>query len=242
MSYPDVTPHGLPQEISDNAFVVYGSIRRNALLRFTRNMAIVRSGDELTLINPVRMDEDGLSALERLGNIGHVLRLGPFHGMDDQFYVDHYGAQMWGLPGNSTYTAPAVDRILAEGGELPFPDADFFAFRHMIQPEGAILLKRSTSVLLTTDAIQSYVTPPHYPYTSLAARIMLPRVGFPRKTLIGPIWMKVAVTDRDGMKSEFRRLLALDFDRLLSAHGVFLPGNAKKEVEGAFKDMFGEDP
>jgi len=40
---------------------------------------------QLTLINPVRRDEEGLRALEALGEIKHVLRLGPLHGMDDAF-------------------------------------------------------------------------------------------------------------------------------------------------------------
>ena len=66
----------------------------------------------------------------------------------------------------------------------------------------------------------------------------MPLIGFPRKTLIGPMWMKLLATDRDGMKSEFERLMQLDFDQLLSAHGTFLSEDAHGEVKRAFDKMF----
>jgi hypothetical protein len=35
-------------------------------------MVIVKSGDELTLINPVRLSDAALSQLDALGNVRHV--------------------------------------------------------------------------------------------------------------------------------------------------------------------------
>lgn len=242
MTYPAATPHSLPEQIAEDVYVVYGSIRINPVISFTRNMVIVKSGEELTLVNPVRMNDEGLGALDKLGNVRHVLRLGPLHGIDDPFYVDRYDAKMWALPGGTTYTTPAVDQELAEGGELPFPYANLFVFQHMTEPEGALLLQRKTNILLTTDSIQSYATPPHKPHSTILARLLLPIMGFPNKTIIGPIWMKLLVTDQDGMREEFRRLLNLDFDQLLSAHGTFLSKGAKAEIAAAFEKIFGEKP
>lgn len=242
MTIQDALPHSLPQEIGENLFAVYGCVNINKAIRFTRNMAVVRSGDELTLINPVKMNDAGLAALDKLGAVKHVLRLGPFHGMDDAFYVDRYQAKFWAPPGGSTYTEPQINHVLAQGGELPFPGAQLFMFEHMTQPEGAILLQRPTGVLLTVDSIQSYTSAPHKPHTNLLGKIITPFIGFPNKTVIGPIWLKGAVTDQDGMKSEFRRLLQLDFDQLLSAHGAFLNSGAKAEVEDAFEKTYGERP
>jgi hypothetical protein len=238
MSYPDVLPHDPPKQIAEDLFVVHGCVQPGRLLRFTRNMAVVRDQDQLTLINPVRMDDAGLLSLESLGKVSHVLRLGPMHGMDDPFYVDRYDTEFWAFEGGTTYTKPAISHPLVEGAALPFPDAELFAFSHMKEPEGVILLKRSPGVLLTCDAIQSYATPPYTPQTSAIAQLLMPLRGFPRKTLIGPIWMKILVEDRDGMKSEFERLLRLDFDQLLSAHGTFVPKNAHAQVEQAFQEMF----
>ena len=241
MSASTVTPFSHPEQIAPDIYVVYGSVRFNPLIRFTRNMAIVRHGQDLTLINAVRMDDAGLAALDALGNVRHVLRLGPLHGIDDAFYVERYRADFWSLPGGTTYTQPGTDHLLGEQEALPFPDARMFVFGHMVEREGAILLERGPGMLLTADAIQSYATPPYRPHTNFLAHIMLPLLGFPKKTIIGPVWMKNMVTNRDGIRDEFLRLLELEFDQLLSAHGVFLPRGAKLDVERAFEAMFGGD-
>lgn len=65
----------------------------------SRNMVIVRENGELTLINTVRLDEEGLTALEHLGHVKNVVRIGAFHGYDDAFYLDRYHAQLWAIKG-----------------------------------------------------------------------------------------------------------------------------------------------
>ncbi len=240
MLHPEPLPHDLPLQLDEDLFVVHGCVQPSAIARFTRNMAIVRQRDELTLINPVRMDEPGLAALRELGAIRHVLRLGPLHGMDDAFYTETFGAQFWSFTGGTRYTAPKIDQVLTEGGPLPFARGHLFAFRYMKEPEGAIVLDRAPgNVLLTCDAIQSYATPPHTPHTNVFTRLVMPFIGFPKKTLIGPAWMKMLVEDKAGMQREFERLLALDFDRLLSAHGTFVAADARADVQRAFDEMFG---
>jgi hypothetical protein len=239
MSYPDVLPHDPPKQLTEDLFVTHGCVKPSAVARFTRNMAIVRDNGELTLINPVRMGEGGLSDLEALGEVRHVLRLGPMHGMDDAFYVDRYNAEFWSFEGGTTYTTPSIDHILSDGGALPFAGARLFAFSHMTETEGAILLERSPGILLTCDAVQSYATPPHTPHTNWLTRLLMPLIGFPRRTLIGPIWVKLLVEDKDAIHAEFERLLSLDFDQLLSAHGTFLSENAHAQVAQAIRKMFG---
>jgi hypothetical protein len=239
MSYAEVTPFSPPEEIGPDLFVVYGSVKPNPLVAFTRNMAVVRHEGELTLINSVRMDDEGLEALEALGTVRHVLRLGSLHGLDDAFYVDRYDATFRALPGGTTYPQPAIDQPLAENGALPFPDGRLFAFRDIAQPEGVILLKRGPGILLTVDAIQSYATPPHKPHTGPIARILIKLRGFPDETIVGPIWTQMMTDDRRALRKEFERLLEWEFDQLLSAHGTFLPAGAHAAVAAAVEARFG---
>ncbi|MEQ8860827.1 MAG: hypothetical protein RIC56_19455 [Pseudomonadales bacterium] len=238
MDYPASSAHSLPEEIGEDLFAVYGSIRANPLVRFTRNMAIVRDGRELTLVNPVRMDDAGLQELERLGAVRNVLRLGPMHGQDDPFYVDRYRAAFWAFPDGKVHPRPAIDHVLGDDGTLPFGRATLFVFHHLTQTEGAILLERDAGVLLTCDAIQSYATPPHKPHTNRLARLLMPFIGFPDETLIGPMWLKLLAADRDKVRREFERLLELDFDQLLSAHGTFLSAGAHEAVARAVARRF----
>lgn len=62
-------------------------------MRMNRNMLILKNSNELTLVNPVRMSDDDLSKLDRLGELKRVFRLGDFHGLDDPFYIDRYACE-----------------------------------------------------------------------------------------------------------------------------------------------------
>ena len=239
MTFPAALPHDLPEEIAENVFLVKGCVKPNPVVRFTRNMVVIREGQSLTLINPVRMETPGLEALDKLGKVEHILRLGPMHGMDDPFYVDRYNPRFWSFTDHQTYTEPAVTDVLSADAQLPFSNASLFVFDHMKETEGAILLDIGPGLLITCDGIQSYATAPHTPHTNAFTRFMMPFIGFPKKTLIGPVWVKLLVEDVEGIKREFQRLMTLEFDQLIAAHGTFLSQGAKQEVQQAYDKMFG---
>src|SRR5688572_6827527 len=81
-------PHGPITEVFPDVFVVEGGFQFAPGVRITRNMTVVRQGDELTIINSVRLTPDGEAELEKLGRVKHVVRIGAFHGADDPYYVD----------------------------------------------------------------------------------------------------------------------------------------------------------
>ena len=227
MNFPPAYRHDPITPIADNVFMVRGCVPMNPIIRITRNMAIVRQGEELTVINPIRLNDDTLVELDRLGSVRHVLRLGPFHGVDDAFYMDRYKALFWSQLGGKTYAEPAIDRPLVSGGELPFENAQLFTFDLALQPEAALLLETGGGVLLTTDAIQHYGD---YSHCNLPAKLMLPLLGFRRTTLVGPIWLKFMTPKGGSLRDDFSRLLQLSFDRLLAAHGTLLESGAHAAV------------
>ena len=75
--YPPVYPHDPIEEIGQDVFMVRGSIKMNALIRITRNMAVIRHDAELTLVNPVRLHAAEEERLQTLGGIKRIMRLGP---------------------------------------------------------------------------------------------------------------------------------------------------------------------
>jgi hypothetical protein len=105
MAYPAVCPHDPIEQIGEDVFMVRGSVKLNPVLRITRNMAIVRHGGELTLINPLRLSETELARLDAMGEVKHVVRMGAFHGMDDPFYVDRYRPRFWSQSGGCSASA-----------------------------------------------------------------------------------------------------------------------------------------
>ena len=235
MSFPPTMPHDPIEEILSDVYMVRGSVRFNALMKITRNMAAVRHAGELTLIDPIRLGESEEKRLDSLGAVKRILRLGPFHGQDDAYYLDRYGAELWAFGDSSSYPEPKPHKIVAEGDELPFPDAELFAFRGLKQNEGALLIRRDGGLLITCDAVQNYGD---YRYNNLPARLMMPLIGFPKTTIVGPVWLKMMTPEGASLESEFRRLLQLDFDHLLSAHGSLKRGGAHDAVEKAVDKVF----
>ena len=235
MTYAAVTPHDPIEEVLPDVFMVRGSVRMNPLMRITRNMVIIRHEGELTLVDPIRLEAEGERALRALGSVKRILRLGPLHGLDDLYYVNEFQAELWAQGPSTTYPEPELDRRLAAASELPFPDAELFCFEGTSQPESALLIRKSGGLLLTCDAIQHYGD---YRHNTLLARLAMPFIGFPKTTLVGPIWLKMMTPAGGSLESEFRRLLELEFDSLLSAHGSLLRGGAHDAVAKAVDRAF----
>lgn len=87
-SYSPGWPHSDIQEIFPNIFFVTGTnkTRYNGVeLQHNRNMIIVRKKNKLSLINTVRLNDNGLASLDALGKVENVIRIGAFHGRDDAF-------------------------------------------------------------------------------------------------------------------------------------------------------------
>jgi hypothetical protein len=236
MPYPSVCPHDPIEQIADDVFMCRGSVKLNPILRITRNMAIVRHGGELTLINPLRMNDAELARLDALGEVKHLVRMGAFHGQDDPFYMDRYRPRFWSQAGGTTYSEPKIDEVIDDTTTLPFPDAKVRCFKETLQPESVILLTRGKGLLLTTDGLQHYGD---YTNNNLPARILMPRIGFPQRMIVGPFWMKLMTPEGGSLKSEFDEILKLEFDALLSAHGTFLATGAHASVRRAVEEAYG---
>ena len=66
----------------------------------------------------------------------------------------------------------------------------------------------------------------------------MPLIGFPKGTLVGPMWLKMMTPQGGSLESEFCRLLELEFDQLVSAHGSLLETGAHEACEGAVEKAF----
>jgi hypothetical protein len=233
--YPAACSHEPIRELAPDIFFAPGSIRMGPMMQFSRNMVIVRHGGELTLVNPVRLSAAGEADLEALGTVRHVMRLGVFHGVDDAYTVARFGARFWCQAGSDQYPEPRPDHELSEAGQLPLPDAALFAFRETSKPECALLLQRGAGLLITCDAIQHYG---NYERQSLLAKVMMPFIGFPKRALVGPFWLKGLTAEGGSLRPDFDRLLELEFDALVSAHGTPLMHGAQGAVREAITLAF----
>lgn len=224
--YAPAYAHNPIEELFENVFWVHGSIKIAPGLTMNRNMIILRQDDTLTLINPVRLNSQEEAKLCALGDIKKVLRLGDFHGLDDQYYIDRFDAEFWCQTGQSTYKKPTPDIIIEAGTPSPIKNSEFFVYSTAKFPEAALLLK-THKLLITTDSVQYFVDGG---FTTLPAKIVLHLMGFRKALLIGKPWIKRVTPKGGSMRDDFERLLTLDFDHLIAAHGTLLRGNARQAL------------
>lgn len=233
--YSPAWPHGALAAAFPDVFVVVGTNKTSHAgvdFQTSRTMTVVREAGALTLLNTVRLDDAGLRALETLGEVRHVVRLGAFHGRDDPFYCDRYGATLWALPGVEHADGRATGRPLADGGPGPLADGAAFEFTSSRLPEAALLLARAGGILITCDAIQNWTH---------VDRFFSPECGamFAAQGLIGPAnipstWIGACQPRID----DFRRLLALPFRHLISGHGEPLRDEAHPRIAASVAAVF----
>ncbi len=237
---PDFTPrmpHGDLQEVFSGVYFVTGTSRPNfegEQWQYSRNMTVIREGDALTLVNTVRLDEAGLAALDRLGEVKNVVKIGAFHGIDDAFYVDRYGAELWALPGMRHESGLPTTRELGPGS-LPVGDASLFVFETSKMPEGLLLLDREGGILIACDSLQNWAEVDRFFSEESGAKMAA--IGFIKAANIGPGWRRYAEPEA----RDFHRLLELPFRHFLGAHGAPLRGDAKERFAATIREAFGAD-
>ncbi len=234
-------PHGEIVEVFSDLYLVTGTatLPSPPMMRFSRNMVVVRNGGSLTLVNSMRLDEDGLHRLEALGAVENVVRLAGFHGRDDAFYKRRYDATVYAprgqvyrrgfeLDGDPYFEA---DVALDPGSELPIPGARLHLIGGAEPPEAVLLLLRHHGgVLISGDALQNWATPDRY--FSLLARVAMRLMGFIKPHNVGPAWRKATTPSRAGLLG----LLELPFDHVLPAHGTPVIGNARQLYRPALEN------
>ena len=227
--------HGPIREVFPDIFMVTGDISLGRGFRIKRNMVILRHDGDLTLVNSVRLTPKGETKLEALGTVKHLVRLGNYHGMDDAYYKDRYGAQFWCQEGTNNTLEPAIDTFLTETCTFPDPRGTVLTFALTKSPE-AVLYIGEKALLITCDSFQYYENRRGF---SLLAQIMMPFLGFGKGVVVGPVWLKAMTPEGGSLEHDFRRILDLPFKHLISGHGQVCMDTAHEQAEAEVERVFG---
>lgn len=234
-THPAAMPHSEIREIFPDVFFVTGTSRptfAGTSWQYSRNMTILREGDEVTLVNTVRLDDAGLAELDALGKVRNIVKLGAFHGMDDAFYRERYGAKQWALAGMDHEGGHATDGVLRVGGEAPVRGASVFVFETATMPEGLLLVERQGGILISCDSLQNWAEPDRF--FDEASIEKMSAIGFLQPANIGPGWRQAC----NPQASDFARVNELAFCHLLPAHGTPILGDAKTKLAATFRREF----
>lgn len=234
--YTPAWSHDDLQEIFPNIFFVMGTNKTHHAgidLQFSRNMVVVRNGQELTLINTVRLDARGLKALDALGKVTNIVRIGAFHGRDDAFYLNHYPAKLWALKGMQHEHGRTADVELIPEGPMPFPNCRLFVFETSVHPEGILSIAQEGGILITCDSIKNWTFVDRF-FSKETGKLFQDQ-GFIRPADVSSVWKEATQVKA----SDFVRLKSLPFLHLLSAHGEPLLNDAYENLTTTFKREFG---
>jgi hypothetical protein len=228
-TYRRAEPHGPLEEVAADLFVVRGSYRAAPLLSIGRTMTVLRQGAELIVFNSVRLSDAGEAELAELGSVAHVVRLGWFHGSDDPYYAERFGAELWAPPGIGAPGRPLVD-----GAPGPLAQGEMFVFD---VPAGGEAIARLPAVdaVVTCDSVQNWETTRG---CSLLGRLLTKTLGFYVPAKIGPLWAKRVTNGAPAtLGAEFARLLARKFALLLPGHGEPLRDAHEVVRQGVERDL-----
>lgn len=234
--FPPALAHRDIVEVFPDIFQVTGVMAMKGA-RFSRNMTIVRQDGELTLLNSVRLDDAGLTALDELGTVKQVIRLGFFHDRDDPFYMDRYQGQarFWSVPDVEHGFGLEPDEVLSEDSELPIAGASVFVFETTAKSEAIIRLDREGGILISCDCLQNWTRPTAE--FNFLAKLMMRVMGFFKPVNVGPGWIKLARP----RARDFERLNQLVYEHVLPSHGTPVKGDARKGYGATFQRLFGVD-
>ncbi len=159
--FPPQLPHGKFQEVLPDIFFLTSQtlIGDGKIKSHRRNMIVIRDGPYLTLVNTIRLDKAGLTALEALGEVNNVVKLGAFHGRDDAFYIDRYSTDLWAPPGMTYKRGEKTTQQIADGQAGPNPDSTAFVLDTPKLPEAILHLGRHGGILIACDCFQNTVQP-----------------------------------------------------------------------------------
>ncbi len=225
--YSPAWPHGAIKQEFNNIFMVTGTniiVFEGVRIQDSRNMIIVRQNSELTLINTVRLSDQGLSELERLGTVKHIIRIGAFHGRDDAFYQHRYGAKLWAIPGMELSHGERIDVDLSTT-PLPLNKARLMVFQTTQHKEALIVLdSEQGGVLVSCDSIKNWTRKDEF--LDAETFELMRKSGSIGQALIDQTWLSAMQPAQE----ELEKILSLDFKHLLSAHGDALKNDAKSAV------------
>jgi len=234
-----ILPHGEIKKVFENIWFIEGQVKMPMLMpmKISKAMTIIKNPDtdELTLVNTMPLNDDGLRKLNSLGKIKNTLRIGGFHGRDDAFYKEKFGATVYALKGHG-YSKKfdkipidpkngymQADILLDEDSELPIPNATLKLFKTSSPVEAILHLDLEGGVLVTGDSLQNTGSPDSF--FNLPAKIMMKKFGFFKPYNVGPGWVQFASPSI----REIRSILDLDFDHVLPGHGEAVIGSAKEK-------------
>ncbi|MBO9489824.1 hypothetical protein J7384_05570 [Endozoicomonas sp. G2_1] len=226
--------HSEITELLENVFIVKGTYKAqygDDIWQFSRNMVILRENDELSIINSIRLNESGLKALENLGTVKNVIKLGSAHGIDDAFYVGNYGAKYWMLAHDEHEGGLRPNEVLSKTN-TPSDIISVYELNTKNKPEALLLLKVHGGVLVSCDSIKNWDVVDAFFSTESGEKMS--QYGMIKSLDIDLNWVK----NLEIPALDYKNLLKVEFKHFVPGHGTVILNEAYPKIEDAILTAF----
>lgn len=186
-------------------------------------MTVLDTGDGLLVHSPIDVDP---SVLDPIGTPRWVLSPNKLHHLYAGRWIDA-GLEAWAAPGLPDKRPDLAFAGVIDSQEHPFGGGiSVHPMRCFPFANEVVVLHRPSRTLVVTDLVFHFTE--HAPFLTRAAMCALG--GYPgcRTTVLE--WVGF---DRAVAREEVGALLALDFDRLIMAHGEIIDTGGKDALRGA---------
>ncbi|MDI1478550.1 DUF4336 domain-containing protein [Polyangium sp. y55x31] len=199
-----------------------GGVRMNA------RMTVLRlPGEKLWIHSPIPIDDGLAAALARLGAVAYLVAPNQFHNL-------FLGPASTRFPEARVFAAPGlreripslrIDEVLS--AEPPAAWAGLVDQRLVAgapQASEVVFVHRASRTLIVSDLLFNIKKPEGF-----GTKALLTVMGTRGKLARSRIWYAL-VKDKAAWKDSVREVVALDFDRLIMAHGEIVSSGAKARV------------
>jgi len=205
-------------------------------LQLGTRMTVIRlPGGELWLHSVVAVDDLLADEIQALGPVAHLVLPDLYHHVYAGDAIGRWPAAKVHAPAGMRRKRPDL-RIDAELGGSPDPDwGGVLVPLHIdgTMLDETVFLHRPTRTLVAADLIENFDSSPDLPTRLyLRAAGLHGRPGFSR-------FLRPVFRDRGAARRSLDRLLGLDFDRVILAHGRVLERGGPDAVREAFRWLRG---
>jgi hypothetical protein len=215
--------------VADGVHIVRGSFRMGPGMKIGRTMTILEGPDGLTILNAVRLSDEGLAELDQLGRVKHLVKLSDSHGIDEPFYADRYKPEVWALPG-AKLSGLTATRSLSDAG--PVAGCAVLDYPNTAWRECSYFAPNGGGTLVSCDSLQNHADSEG---TSALARLITPLMGFKGGVIVAPMWCKFQKVAGPRVKQTFAKIFERSFSNLVTGHGPAVTGGADTRVRAAIE-------
>lgn len=188
-------------------------------------MTVLPLRDGLLLHSPIDIDP---AEIEALGTPRWVLAPNRLHHLYAGPWIER-GLESWAAPGLPEKRADLRFDHVVEAECEPFgPEVLLIPLRCFELTNEVVVLHRPSRTLIVTDLVFHFTR--DWPWLTRAGMWLTAAYPGCRASLIERIGMKRAIA-----RQEIARLLELDFDRLIMAHGAVISTGGKEALRSAYR-------